>query len=43
MFWWNDGFDSLTFIYAAVLAIVAALIIGVIPALKATGRRVQER
>ena len=43
MFWWNDRLQPLTFIYAAVLAVVAALIVGVIPALKATGPRVQER
>ena len=43
MFWWNDDLSLATFVYAAVLAIVAALIIGVTPALKATGRRVQDR
>ena len=37
MFWWNDQLSPQTFIYAAVLAVGAALIIGVIPALKATG------
>jgi cell division protein FtsX len=43
MFWWNDDLSLVTFVYAAVLAVVAALIIGVTPALKATGRRVQDR
>lgn len=43
MFWWNDQLSPQAFIYAAVLAVGAALIIGVIPALKATGPKVQER
>ena len=43
MFWWNDQLSLETFIYAAGLAVAAALIIGVIPALKATGPKVQER
>jgi putative ABC transport system permease protein len=43
MFWWNDRLSAETLAYAAVLAVVAALIIGVTPALKATGPRVQER
>ena len=43
MFWWNDQLSPQTFVYAAVLAVAAALIIGVIPALKATGGKVQER
>ena len=43
MFWWNDSLSPPTLVYAAVLAIVAALIVGVTPALKATGRRVQDR
>jgi hypothetical protein len=43
MFWWNDDLSLVTFVYAAVLAIVAALIVGITPALKATGRRVQDR
>ena len=43
MFWWNDDLSLVTFVYAAVLAVVAALIVGVTPALKATGRRVQDR
>ncbi len=43
MFWWNDQLSPQTFVYAAVLAVGAALIIGVIPALKATGGKVQER
>jgi putative ABC transport system permease protein len=43
MFWWNDDLSLVTLVYAAVLAIVAALIVGITPALKATGRRVQDR
>ncbi len=43
MFWWNDQLRPETLLYAALLAVVAALIIGVVPALKATGPRVQER
>jgi len=43
MFWWNDSLSPDTIVYAAVLAVIAALIIGVTPALKATGPRVQER
>lgn len=42
-FWWDDSLSPITFGYAATLAIGAALIIGVIPALKATGRNIQER
>lgn len=43
MFWWNDQLSPQAFVYAAVLAVGAALIIGVIPALKATGGKVQQR
>ena len=43
MFWWNDQLAPATYVYAALLAVIAALIVGVIPALKATGPRVQER
>jgi len=43
MFWWNDQLSPQAYVYAAVLAVGAALIIGVIPALKATGGKVQER
>ncbi|MDP2055515.1 MAG: ABC transporter permease [Acidobacteriota bacterium] len=42
-FWWNDQLSPETFAYAALLAIVAAVMIGVVPALKATGPRVQDR
>lgn len=42
MFWWNDALSPQTFVYAGVLAAVAALIVGVVPALKATGRNVQD-
>jgi putative ABC transport system permease protein len=40
-FWWNDGLSLTTLAYAAVLAVVGAVMIGVVPALKATGKRVQ--
>lgn len=43
MFWWNDRIELATILYAAALAVFAALIIGVIPALKATNARVQDR
>jgi putative ABC transport system permease protein len=43
MFWWNDDLSPETYVYAAILAVGAALIIGVMPALKATGPKVQER
>ena len=43
MFWWDDELSWLSIIYAAVLALVSAAIVGVIPALKATGPRVHER
>jgi predicted permease len=43
MFWWNDQLAPATIVYAAALAVFAAIIIGVIPALKATGPKVQER
>ena len=43
MFWWNDRMEPETILYAAALAVFAALIIGVTPALKATNARVQDR
>jgi predicted permease len=43
MFWWNDQLSASTVVYAAVLAVAASLIIGVVPALKATRSNVQER
>ncbi len=43
MFWWDDRLAPLTIAYAAGLAGLSALIIGVIPALKATGTKVQDR
>jgi putative ABC transport system permease protein len=42
-FWWNDQLSPQTLAYAAVLAVIAALMIGVVPALKATGSQVQDR
>ncbi len=42
-FWWNDRLSPESVAYALMLAVVAALIVGGIPGLKATGARVQER
>ena len=42
-FWWNEGLSFSTVLYASALAVGAALIVGVIPALKATGRQLQGR
>ena len=38
-FWWNYSLGPSTILYAFVLAVVAALIMGVLPGLKATGQR----
>ena len=43
MFWWNDRIEPVTMLYAAALAVFAAVIVGVIPAMKATNARVQDR
>jgi putative ABC transport system permease protein len=42
-FWWDDGLSLLTIVYAFALAVFAASIVGVVPALKATGRNLQAR
>jgi putative ABC transport system permease protein len=42
-FWWDDGLSYSTVAYAFALAVFAALIVGVLPALKATGRQLQGR
>jgi len=42
-FWWNDGLSATTVVYAVILALVGAVMIGVVPALKATGGAVQPR
>lgn len=42
-FWWDDALSGTTVAYAAVLALVGAVMIGVVPALKATGGAVQPR
>ena len=42
-FWWNDRPSPDTFLYAALLALLAAAIVGVVPALKATGPQMQAR
>jgi predicted permease len=40
-FWWDDGLGATTVLYAFALAVFAALVVGVVPALKATGRHLQ--
>ncbi|MEX2273187.1 MAG: ABC transporter permease [Vicinamibacterales bacterium] len=42
-FWWNDSLSAETILYALGLAVFAALIVGVTPALKATGKQLQGR
>ena len=42
-FWWNDALSFSTIVYAIVLAVVGALMIGVVPALKATSGAMQPR
>ena len=42
-FWWDDGLTAGTIVYAAALAVFAAVIVGVIPAMKATGAQLQGR
>jgi putative ABC transport system permease protein len=42
MFWWNDRLSIETLLYAGVLAVIGAVIVGVIPAWKATGAQVQD-
>ena len=42
-FWWDDGLGYSAILYAFALAVFAALVVGVVPALKATGRQLQGR
>jgi putative ABC transport system permease protein len=42
-FWWNDTLSAETVLYGALLAILAAVLVGVVPALKATGSQMQSR
>lgn len=42
-FWWNDGLAPATMLYAGAAAALGAVLAGVLPALKATGPRVQSR
>ena len=42
-FWWNDALAPTTILYASLLALLAAAIAGVVPALKATGAEMQGR
>ncbi len=40
-FWWDDSLAPATVLYVAALSFLAAVLVGVLPALKATGGRVQ--
>ena len=42
-FWWNQALSFETVLYGLALAVVAAAIIGIVPALKATGAQMQAR
>lgn len=42
-FWWDDGLSPITLGYAVVLAFVGAVMVGVVPALRATRGNVQPR
>jgi putative ABC transport system permease protein len=42
-FWWDDTLSVETILYAAALAVFAAFVVGVIPAIKATGVALQGR
>ena len=42
-FWWNENLSLETVLYAGLLAVLSAVIVGVTPALKATGRNLQGR
>ena len=42
-FWWNDDLSAGALLYAAALAVLAAAVIGIVPAVKATGAQLQAR
>ncbi|MBC8088157.1 MAG: ABC transporter permease [Phycisphaerae bacterium] len=42
-FWWNFSLSSATLVYTAVLTVFAALVVGVLPAYKATGGQLHSR
>jgi predicted permease len=42
-FWWNENLSVETVLYAALLAVLSAVVVGVTPALKATGKDLQGR
>jgi hypothetical protein len=42
-FWWDDALSPTTLVYAVVLALIGAVMVGIVPALKATGGAVQPR
>ncbi|HSK20397.1 MAG TPA: ABC transporter permease [Longimicrobiales bacterium] len=41
-FWWNSDIEPITVLYTALLAIAGAGIVGLLPALRATGRHVRD-
>lgn len=43
LFWWDASLAPGTILYVAMLTAMGAVIVGVVPALKVTGRRVQSR
>ena len=42
-FWWDETLSPTTLVYAGILVLVGAFMVGVVPALKATGGSVQPR
>ncbi|HSJ09759.1 MAG TPA: ABC transporter permease, partial [Longimicrobiales bacterium] len=42
-FWWESGIEPVTVLYTGVLAVVGAAIVGLLPAMRATGRHMQAR
>ena len=42
-FWWDTALGADTLVYTAVLVVIASLLVGGVPALKATGRRLHGR
>ena len=42
-YWWNNDISMPTILYAATLALVGAVMVGVVPGLKATGRDLQSQ
>jgi putative ABC transport system permease protein len=42
-FWWDAGISATTALYAVLLAVLGAIVIGGIPGIRATGRRLRHR